>query len=586
MWGLSGAVITRDGRNVPTAEILAALGVDGGSQIRRDLPGLRFSRLTVEAKLLISGSFPDRLSMQAVVEKGPTRVPLVAAGHIVIAGTWHALDAASAEAALALAGPGHQVPLTAGRYLKLLSQAPTLTLIDEVSHDRASDWGKTAQPLREPDEVDAVLYPYQAVGSTAMRVLAKHDIGTLLADEMGLGKTLQAIVLIAGEKNAGPSLVIAPASLLPNWARELTTFAPRLNVLIHAGPRRTGVPQGLAGHDVVVTSYETVVNDVSIFEDQVWNVVVLDEAQLIRNPDAQRSVVVKSLTRRVSVAVTGTPMENHLQDLWSVGEFVLPEALGDREQFKSDFPNEVEAAEVVGGLIAPVTIRRRVSEVARDLPARIDVVTALELDTRDEAALEEAADGASFLASLTRAQVICAHADEGAADPVTFAERPKVEHTLRLVTEANANGDKVLVFASYQSTLDRLAAAVRAVLPTVFVGVVDGRVEANERQHIIDAFSHSEEGGVLLLNPRAAGVGLNITAANHVIHFNPEWNPAVTAQATARAHRRHQSKPVFVHHLFYKESVEESVVDTAEFKRELAAGVDTGIAEGGIVDAG
>lgn len=581
MWSIEGSDLRLDGTSVDASLVLQSLAEDGGGSIRADLPGVRFSVQPLEVRTRIFGSFPDQLRLETVAVKAGEFWPIVTStDHRVVGRTWHPLEVASLQESVRVSDGCEEGGISAGNYIRLLASPDAFGLIDETTHAKASDWGRSKKALQAPEGLKGDLFHYQVVGSTAMRILAGYDLGTLLADEMGLGKTLQAITLMLDQRDKGPSLVVAPASLLANWVRELKEFAPDLTVHVHAGPRRVGSVHGLAGYDVVITSYETVVNDLAFMEDVTWNIVALDEAQYIKNPDARRARAVKSLRRRISIAISGTPFENSLTDLWSLSEFVLPQLLGLRTVFQEQFPNDEEAAREAGRLVAPITVRRPVSEVAQDLPARMDSFTPIEPDHSDLEVLRHLRANSSAFGSMVEQSVICAHADDSSAPLDVFTSKPKVQYTTDLVAEAVESGDKVLIFASYQATLDRLLLALDQQLPGMFLTVIDGRMPSDSRIDVIDDFS-SAEAGCLLLNPDAAGVGLNITAANHVIHFNPEWNPAVTAQATARAYRRRQDKPVFVHHLYYDGTIEQDAVERADFKKALAAAVDVGITEGG-----
>ena len=542
MWQLRDSEIVRDDARVSAVEVLAALTDDGGSTLRRDVPEIRFSRMPLEVRVRVSGNFPEGLLSNIVARKAGALWNVVPnCDHIVVAGTWHPLETTSLFAARNICPKDEQAGLSAGDYIRLLTVLAPGSVLDETTHEMASEWGKHRDSMSPPIGLNAELFPYQTVGSTAMRILARLDLGTLLADEMGLGKTVQAIALLLDQRERGPSLVVAPAALLANWRRELMTFAPGLTFLVHAGPRRAGSTRGLQGYDVVVTSYDSVLNDIAFMEDIHWNIVAIDEAQFIKNPDAQRAKAVKRLDRRVSVAISGTPFENSLIDLWSISEFVLPQMLGDRSAFEALFPDQDDAAHEAGRLVAPITIRRPVSEVATDLPPRWDSLTPLDPSEEDLANVRRVRDDSRAFGGLVEQLVICAHGDDDSALPTIFAGKPKVEYAISLITEAVASGDKVLVFAGYQATLDRLASSIHSELPEIYLAVIDGRMPADDRVETIDTFS-AADAGCLLLNPDAAGVGLNITAANHVIHFNPEWNPAVTAQATARAFRRRRAR--------------------------------------------
>ena len=525
---------------------------------------------------------PTAPRLTVAVRRGPRLVPIEDphAEGVIDGPRWHPVDAARRDACfdfLTSHGLGVGGPLSLGRYLDLKADPAGAELIVDTTTtgDRhrieAAETDFVSQGLAVP------LFPYQQMGADFLCALATRDVGALLADQMGLGKTAQAIALLLDQRELGPSLVVAPASLLANWRRELALFAPSLDVMEHAGVLRTGIASGLSGREVVLTSYDTLANDLSFMGDIRWNIVVLDEAQAIRNPDARRAAAVKALDRRVSVAITGTPVENRLMDLWSIAEYVVPALLGSRTGFELVFPDDIERARALGEVVAPVTLRRLVDEVADDLPELLQQEVAFDL-TREDAAryTQLAAASSSPLAATTALRVLCAHADEFGWDR-TVAPPPKVDHALRLITEAFEENQKLLLFASFQTSLDRLYAASLNRHPEAFLGILDGRVDSGDRQLVIDKFMEFPGPGALFMNPRAAGVGLNITAANHVIHFNPEWNPALTSQATARAYRRKQNLPVTVHHLFYEGTVEEDALQRALWKQELADGVDQGV---------
>lgn len=550
------------------------------SELHAEVPNVRLSRKALTVKLRVAGTTPDDLVAEFVAIKGTQNVVVMSEqDHAVIGDTVHPIFGDSFSVAREWAAR-HRVldggRVTLGLYQEMLCDVDAASvLLDEV--DLTSDDAKEWTPaLDELTGLRADLYDYQRVGSSFIRGLAKLDVGCLVADEMGLGKTLQVITLLLERRGVGQSLVIAPAALLLNWQRELAAFAPSVDVLVHAGPSRTGVLSGLRGKDVVICSYDTVVADLTFLIDANWDVVVLDEAQFIKNPDSRRAGAVKALPKRVGVAVSGTPVENALVDLWSICEFIVPSLLGSRDRFESVTVDDQRVARTIGRLAAPVTLRREVSEVAADLPPIVETEVSISMtdDLRSTYSSLESND--SSLADLTELRVFCAHADENLA---SFASMPKVTHVVSMLEEILARSEKTLVFASFQRTLDRLSRTISRTFPHAYVAVVDGRVSGLDRQGVIDDFTAAQGGAVLLMNPRAAGVGLNIVAANHVIHFNPEWNPAVTDQATARAYRRKQMKTVFVHHLFYPGSIEDRALEVAIRKRVLANEVNQGVAD-------
>jgi SNF2 family DNA or RNA helicase len=432
----------------------------------------------------------------------------------------------------------------------------------------------------------AKLYPYQKDGVAFLRLVADEGLGCILGDEMGLGKTLQVIALIQAETNVhrAPALVIAPATLLENWRRELALFAPQLSVLVHAGPNRPGQAGKLTSFDVVVTSYETAVRDEPMLSSVSWNVLAVDEAQSIRNPEAQRTLAIKRLPRRVSLAVTGTPVENRLADLWSLSDFALPGLLGGVADFHAAYDDTATDASRLAVVVAPILLRRRVSEVAKDLPPRIDIpqcimMTRALAETYEEVRKEAEAEygPAAGLVSLQKLRMFCSHpmlVDRWEGDPATGM--PKFQRLLEILEEVFARGEKALVFGSYTKMADILVDHLPKAFPSGFFRCIDGRTAIADRQPTVDGFSEFAGYGALVLNPKAAGVGLNITAANHVIHYNPEWNPAVEDQASARAYRRKQTRSVTVHHLYFGDTVEDVMVARLNFKRSLAGAAVTG----------
>lgn len=439
--------------------------------------------------------------------------------------------------------------------------------------------------------LQGTLFPYQARGVSWMREAAARSGGLILADEMGLGKTLQiiALLLISPPPADAPALVICPTSLIANWVREIARFAPSLTVMVHRGPRRAGTWRGLRGSNIVITTYDTMVNDIAIFSAFEWSWVICDEAQAIKNPDSIRRRSIATIPRHNAVAMTGTPVENTLVDLWSLADFVVPGLLGTRQSFEKTWPDTLEAARDLATVTDPLILKRRVADVAGDLPERIDIDLPLELDgalvegywrVREETLARYPVAGP--LVATLQLQLFCAHPWLRPSNPDDaggeFAElnrdqdlpliTPKLERTVELLREAFRNGRKVLVFALFNRLGDLLREA-GADLPNSFWGAINGATPQEDRQRIIDDFSAHDGPGCLVLNPKAAGAGLNITAATIVIHMTPVWNPALEAQASARAHRRGQTLPVTVYRLFYEDTVERVMLDRSAWKQEL-----------------
>lgn len=448
-----------------------------------------------------------------------------------------------------------------------------------------------------PPEIDipglhADLFPYQARGVQWMWETVNRTGGLILADEMGLGKTLQiiALLLIDPPEKTAPALIVCPTSLIANWVREFGKFAPGLSLMVHRGAHRAGIYRDLQVASVVITTYETMVNDISIFSSFEWAWVICDEAQAIKNPHSNRRQAIVTIPRRKSIPMTGTPVENTLMDLWSLADFAIPGMLGDRTVFEVEFPDTLEAGQALGRLTDPIILKRRVRDVAADLPDRIDIDLPLELDDGlalhyddvREATLEKYPVAGALVATL-QLQLVCAHpwlripdaamVDWDDAKIIAREDlpllTPKLDRTVELLREAFANGRKAIVFALFNRIGDLIRTACKDFAGTYW-GAINGSTPQEDRQTIIDEFSAHAGAACLILNPKAAGAGLNITAATVVIHFTPVWNPALEAQASARAHRRGQTEPVTVYRLFYKDTVEEVMIERSAWKSDLA----------------
>jgi SNF2 family DNA or RNA helicase len=505
--------------------------------------------------------------------------------HVIIDNTWYPFPRGLMQELCALLDDA-QVVNTGPVSFRTFMQLRRVSSENELVRDHTA--GSIIHPglNKEPAE-DALslfhgtLYPYQHDGWRWLTFIVRECLGGILADEMGLGKTVQLIAALAApdRRNVAPSLIVGPGSLLENWRREFVRFAPSVSVCIHQGQYRTGLPAVLAEHDVVITSYDTVVRDGALFGMIDWKVVALDEAQAIKNPDTRRAQSVKALNRLVSIAVTGTPVENRLRDLWSIADFVLPGYLGNQEQFERTFENDPDGARSIEPFVSPILLRRRIADVARDLPDRIVIPQVLtfgaleagEYEALRQSIIQEYSSCAS-LVSLVKLRMFCTHpwllhdSDTIVRYPETFS---KFQRLSEIVEEIFAIGEKVLVFTSYSQMVDILTGFVTRKYG-VFSKALDGRTDISERQTVVDKFSAVEGPALLALNPRAAGTGLNLAAANHVIHYNLEWNPATEDQASARAYRRGQNKPVTIHRLYIAGTVEEAIDQRLERKRQIS----------------
>lgn len=442
--------------------------------------------------------------------------------------------------------------------------------------------------------LNAQLFAYQARGVAWMHETLARTGGLILADEMGLGKTLQIIALLVASPPpfTAPALIACPTSLIANWVREIGRFAPSLTTAVHRGPHRAGIYRDLQKSSVVITTYDTLVNDISLISSLEWSWLICDEAQALKNPDSGRRQAISTIPRRRTIPMTGTPVENSLLDLWSLVDLSIPGLLGSRSEFESSYPDTVESAQALALLTDPIVLKRKVAEVASDLPERIDIDVPLELDERlaqhyrdvRKTTLARYPVAGALVATL-QLQLVCAHpwlrkpeSDNNGLpeDDVAIVRSrayplvtPKVERVVDLLKEAFMNGQKVIVFAIFNRIGELIQEAVPSTTQT-FWGAINGSTPQEERQALVDAFGAHDGPACLVLNPKAAGAGLNITAATVVIHFTPVWNPAIEAQASARAHRRGQTRPVTVYRLFYKDTVEDVMIDRSQWKTELA----------------
>jgi superfamily II DNA or RNA helicase len=466
----------------------------------------------------------------------------------------------------------------------------------------------TLPPAPMPAELAGQLRPYQRLGAAWLWHLFNGELGGILADEMGLGKTLQALALLTAVQSpapkAGPrrpNLVVAPASLLENWRREAARFAPQLRTFVHHGERRLTRDGEFTAHDLIITSYGTLARDQGTFAGVEFASVIADEAQHIKNRRSQNAAALRALHARARFLLTGTPLENSLDDLRSLFEFLLPGYLtrvpaGTRGEERTWFDDRLRAQ------TAPYILRRTKQAVAPELPAKLEQILWCELtpaqsrlyrDTQEKSERElfdleaggasEAALKFAALTQLLRLRQICCDPRlvmnppdpspaAGASAPVEeFADSAKLEVLRELVAEAIDDGHRLLIFSQFTSLLALLRADFDA--QALAYCYLDGSMPVRERQAQVDRFQGSPEVPLFLLSLKAGGTGLNLTGADTVIHFDPWWNPAAEAQATDRAHRIGQDRVVTSYKLIAAGTVEEKVLALQAQKRALLAGV-------------
>ena len=449
-----------------------------------------------------------------------------------------------------------------------------------------------------PSTLQAELRSYQQAGYEWLARLAEWGVGACLADDMGLGKTIQTLAVLLRRAPGGPALVVAPTSVLPNWVAEARRFAPTLALKTYTGnaTTRAALLDGAGPFDLVLTTYGLLQNDVNQLAALAWHTVVLDEAQAIKNPNAKRSRAAKRLQADFRVITTGTPVQNNLMDLHSLFGFANPGLLGSLRHFRAYFALPIERDDNprirarLKRLVDPFVLRRLKADVLEDLPSRTEITLHVKL-SKEEASLYEALrqravdelaaaadDGRMrLLAHLTRLRLACCSPllvkDAAAAANLPMADLPAATASAKLETFAStledllANRHKVLVFSQFVMHLRLIEEHLESA--GIAYQYLDGATPPKERAARIAAFQ-AGEGDVFLISLTAGGVGLNLTAADYVIHMDPWWNPAVEDQASDRAHRIGQTRPVTIYRLVAEGTIEEQIVDLHHRKRDLA----------------
>lgn len=431
-----------------------------------------------------------------------------------------------------------------------------------------------------------------------MAQMAKWGVGVCLADDMGLGKTIQGLAVLLSRMNEGPALIVAPTSVITNWEREAKRFTPDLKVLkIQAlgsgnggarAKRHTIIEKAKAG-DLLITSYGLMMQEIKYFRQKRFATIILDESQAIKNPSSHRAAAAKMLQGDFRIAMSGTPIENRLTELWSLFQFLNPGLLPSRRTFDDRFTIPIQkngdndAKTILRRLVQPFILRRTKGEVLKELPARTEIALEVELSPEErtiyEAVREESLnalintansvstgpDQLDLLSAFTKLRQICCNTKLlNANSPI---ESAKMETFLSVMEDLRTNHHKTLVFSQFVKHLQLVVQELEErKIPYQYL---DGSSSAVERQRAIDAF-HTGEGDFFLISLKAGGVGLNLTAADYVIHLDPWWNPAVEDQATDRAHRIGQTKPVTVYRLITTGTIEEKIVDLHHKKRDLA----------------
>lgn len=459
--------------------------------------------------------------------------------------------------------------------------------------------GSVPAPVAAPAGLQVTLRPYQLEGLAWLQYLREHQLAGILADDMGLGKTAQTLAHLLAEKEAGrldvPALVVVPTSLLFNWQAEAQRMAPGLRVLALHGPQRADHFAAMPQADLVLTTFALLWRDIRALAAQPFHLLVLDEAQSVKNAAGRAARAVRRLRARHRLALTGTPLENHLGELWAQFDFLMPGFLGDVRSFQRHWRKPIEVngetlrAEALARRVRPFILRRRKEDVATELPPVTEVIRRVPLLGQQRTLYESvrvtadhmvrrvlvkhglARSQISVLGALLRLRQVCCDPFlvKGTQVPATM-ERAKLALLCEMLPALVASGHRVLVFSQFTEMLGLIGPALER-LGVPFLALT-GQTPPAQRGDVVAQFQ-AGAAPVLLASLKAGGLGLNLTAADTVIHVDPWWNPAAEQQATARAHRIGQTRPVFVYKLVIEGSIEERMLELQARKSALAQGV-------------
>ena len=460
-------------------------------------------------------------------------------------------------------------------------------IFDELDRD-ISDMS-IIENLEVPKEVEGILRPYQKEGYKWLNFLNKFRFGGILADDMGLGKTLQALSFLKSIERPNPSLIVVPKSLVYNWKNETQKFFPDLTLMVYDGSlqQRKSRIEDMKNFDLVVTSFDMASRDHEELRDIKFLYLILDEAHNIKNRTTKRTGNIKKIKSSHRLALTGTPLENSLEELWSIFDFVIPGYLGTFKSFNDNYvkvtDNKERAFAELKNKIAPFMLRRKKEDVLKELPDKIENIISVEMNEEQNIAynlildkvkadLESLVSSRGFnssqitiLAALTKLRQICNHPNLVFEDNEKVYESAKLEALVELVKESIYSGHKILVFSQFVQMLKLIKE--KLIEEDIEFEYLDGSTK--NRMERVNSFNENEDIKVFLLSLKAGGTGLNLTSADIVIHVDPWWNPQIERQATDRAHRMGQDKKVMVYKLITKGTVEEKMLKLQERKKEV-----------------
>ena len=431
-------------------------------------------------------------------------------------------------------------------------------------------------------DLNATLRDYQVSGFEFFKTLSDYQFGGILADEMGLGKTIQTIAFLLSNKDK-KSIVITPTALIYNWKNELEKFAPTLKVgLLHAAKsEREKILDNIDNYDVILTTYTTYKNDIDKYKNISFDYCIIDEAQNIKNPDAIITKAIKNVNAKVKFALTGTPIENNLMELWSIFDFIMPGYLYNKSKFKSIFVNNDKNIIELKNLIKPFILRRTKKEVITELPDKIEQKIIIDLEKEHKRAYkgyvnlitrkikENNQDNITVFSYLTKLRQLCLSPELMVKN--YQGKNSKLDVLINIINDSS--DEKILVFSQFTKVLEVIGKRLNE--ENISYSYLDGKTSAKDRVKLVEEFN-TNNNKVFLISLKAGGTGLNLTSANIVVHFDPWWNPAVEDQASDRAHRIGQKNVVNVIKLIAKGTAEERVINLQETKKELIEDVING----------
>ncbi len=429
------------------------------------------------------------------------------------------------------------------------------------------------------NDFNGELRDYQTYGVKWLSFLNQYQFGGVLADDMGLGKTVQTIAFTTSIEQTAPHLIIGPTNVIYNWEKEIGKFTKRKKTIVYGGQNREKLIPEISKSNYIITSYGILKNDIDLLKNIPFQAIFIDEAQHIKNPRTQISKAVKQLNSTFKIAMTGTPIENYIQDLWNIFDFVMPDYLGKLSQFENDIKDGRK--EQLKTKIKPFILRREKREVLDSLPEKTEIIVKCDMSPEQEKLYKSVLDAAkkgiknikgkqerlNVFTALLKLRQVCIHPQLLKEVGASSIESSKFNLAKEKISELIDEGHKIVMFSQFTEMLDIMQKWTDE--SGFYTERIDGSVSAKGRMDAVDEFQTNEKPGIFLISLKAGGVGLNLTAADYVIHLDPWWNPAIESQATDRVHRMGQKNKVFVYKLITSGTIEEKIQELQESKKQL-----------------